>query len=78
MGKLLRIHISRHKQKFRLLLCQEIMKLLLGKDGLLGLDFSEIHAPYGSYSSDSSDSSDSSKLGGIWRMRRKIIVINIF
>ena len=54
------------------------MKLLLGKDGLLGLDFTENHIPYGSDSSDSSYSSDSSKLGGIWRMRRKIIVINIF
>ena len=41
------------------------MKLLLGKDGLLVLDFAESHIPYGSYGSYSSDSSDSSKLGGI-------------
>ena len=61
--------------EFRLLLCQEITKLLLGKDGLLVLDFAESHIPYGS---DSSDSSDSSKLGGIWRTGRKNIVINIF
>ena len=55
--------------------CQEITKLLLGKDGLQFLDFAEIHAPYGSYGSDSSDSS---KLGGMWITGRKKIVINIF
>ena len=55
--------------------CKEITKLLLCENGLLLLDFAEIHAPYGSYSSDSSDSS---KLGGRWGTGRKKIVINIF